>query len=95
MTYKTDDPQEAIIQAKVNYIYQRHGRQPPFGQFCGPRLQGNGYRGGKPRGGIHPNTPHPFTPRHSNTTMANKAYTFVMGLPKGTQFFYFWVCTQE
>ena len=71
-----EDPQEAVIHAEVNYVYQRYGRPPPFGQFCGPRPQDNGYTGGKPQGGLCPNTPHSFAPRHSNTTMANQEYTF-------------------
>ena len=72
-----EDPLEGSIQAEVNYIYQRHGRQPPYTPYQGPRPQGSRYPFTKVwGGGPHPGAPCLTGPRHSSTTVANQAYTF-------------------
>ena len=72
------DPQEALMYAEINYVYHKHGRQPPpYTLYQEPRPQGSGHpftrgRGGGPQSGML----QPPGPRQSSTTIANQAYTF-------------------
>ena len=66
------------ILAEVNEVYDKYGRYPSHHGYwnAGPRSQNlrGSFRGGQ---GYHkPFTPRYNNPRHQNTMVANRAYTF-------------------